>query len=45
MIQLGEVRLMEQGKINIPKKVREKLNLQKGDKILFLEDEKGKIVL
>ena len=32
-------------KISIPKKIREKLHLQKGDRIVFLEDGMGRIII
>jgi antitoxin PrlF len=33
------------GQTTIPKKIREYLNLQPGDKIDFVVDEKGKVIL
>ncbi len=45
MVKLDEARVTSQGQISIPKKVREKLRIEKGDKIAFLEDEDGKIVI
>lgn len=45
MTKLDEATLTSQGQISIPKKVREKLRLAKGQKVVFLEDEKGRIVL
>lgn len=45
MLRLDEATLTSQGQISIPKKVREKLHLQRGDRIVFLEDGVGRIVI
>ena len=45
MTKLDESTITSQGQISIPKKVREKLHVQKGDKIAFFEDEKGRILV
>ena len=45
MTKLDESTLTSQGQVSIPKKVRERLHLQKGDKLVFLEDEEGRIVI
>ena len=45
MTKLDESTITSQGQISIPKKVRQKLHLAKGDKIAFFEDEKGRILL
>ena len=45
MTQLDQATITSQGQISIPKQVREKLHLKKGDKVAFFEDEKGRIVL
>lgn len=45
MVKLDEAKITRQGQISIPKKVREKLHLEAGDKIMFLEDEKGQVVI
>ena len=45
MTKLDEATLTSQGQISIPKKIREKLHLAKGQKVVFLEDGKGRIVL
>lgn len=37
--------LTSQGQISIPKKIREKLHLEKGDRVVFLEDEEGRIFI
>ncbi|MFM9279641.1 AbrB/MazE/SpoVT family DNA-binding domain-containing protein [Paenibacillus jiagnxiensis] len=38
-------RVTSKGQITIPKTIRERLNLQEGDKVAFIEDESGKIVI
>lgn len=45
MVKLGDARLTSQGQISIPKKIRERLHLQKGGKIVFLEDSQGRVVI
>ena len=45
VVKLDEATLTSQGQVSIPKKVRERLGLQKGDKIVFLEDEEGRVVI
>ena len=45
MTKLGEATLTNQGQVSIPKKVRERLGLEKGDKVVFLEDEEGRILI
>ena len=45
MVKLDEATLTGQGQISIPKKVRERLHLEKGNKVLFFEDERGQIVI
>ena len=45
MVKLDEATLTSQGQVSIPKKVREKLHLQKGDRIVFLEDGVGRIII
>ena len=45
MTKLDEATLTSQGQVSIPKKVRERLGLEKGDKIVFLEDEEGRILI
>ena len=45
MTKLDESTITSQGQISIPKKVREKLHVKKGDKIAFFEDEKGRILV
>ena len=45
MVKLDESKITSQGQISIPKKVRLKLQLKPGDKVVFWEDEKGRIIL
>ncbi len=45
MTKLDEAKITSQGQVSIPKKVRERLQLHKGDKVLFCEDEKGRIYI
>lgn len=45
MTKLDESTITSQGQISIPKRVREKLHVGKGDKIAFFEDEKGRILV
>jgi AbrB family looped-hinge helix DNA binding protein len=45
MTRLDEATLTSQGQVSIPKKVRERLHLQKGAKVVFLEDEQGRVVI
>ena len=45
MLKIDEATLTSQGQISIPKKVRQKLHLQKGNKVVFLEDDNGRIVI
>ena len=43
MSEIG-VRIQEKGQVTIPRQIREKLNLKKGDLVLFIETEAGVIV-
>ena len=45
MVKLDEATITRQGQISIPKKIREKLHLEAGDKVAFLEDEKGHVLI
>ena len=45
MTKLDEAKITSQGQVSIPKKVREKLHVRAGDKVVFYEDEYGQIVL
>jgi antitoxin PrlF len=38
-------RLTSKGQITIPKTVRQSLNLEEGDRIIFIEEEDGKMVV
>ena len=42
---MHESKITSQGQISISKKVRIKLQLKLGDKVVFWEDENGRIVL
>lgn len=45
MTQLSEAKLTSQGQVSIPKKVQEKLHLEKGARVVFLEDSHGRIYI
>jgi AbrB family looped-hinge helix DNA binding protein len=45
MTKLDEATITSQGQISLPKRVRERLHVGKGDKVAFFEDEKGQIVV
>ena len=45
MLKLADATMTSQGQISIPKKIRERLHLQKGARIVFLEDEKGNVIV
>ena len=45
MVRLEEAKITSQGQVSIPKTVRDKLHLQKGDRIVFLEDGVGRIII
>ena len=45
MLRLDEAKITSQGQVSIPKKVREKLHLHGGDRIVFLEDGVGRIII
>ncbi len=38
------VRVQERGQVTIPKEIREKLGLEKGDLVTFLETEEGVVI-
>lgn len=40
---MSEATITSKGQVTIPKKIREKLNLNPGDKILFTETEEGDV--
>ena len=45
MLKLGNATITSQGQISVPKKIRERLSLQKGAKIVFLEDAEGHVII
>ena len=45
MVKLGDATVTGQGQVSVPKKIRERLGLHKGDKIVFLEDEEGHVII
>ena len=45
MVKLADATMTSQGQISIPKKIRERLHLQKGAKVVFLEDEEGNVIV
>ena len=45
MTKIDEAKITRQGQVSIPKKVRLKLHIQTGDKLIFLEDEKGRVFI
>ncbi len=46
MVRLDESKITAQGQISVPKKIREKLQIKPGDRVVFWEDEEnGRIVL
>lgn len=45
ILKLGDATVTSQGQVSVPKKIRERLGLQRGSKIVFLEDEKGRILI
>ncbi|MFS0728365.1 AbrB/MazE/SpoVT family DNA-binding domain-containing protein [Paenibacillus sp. 1P07SE] len=45
VVDMEIARLTSKGQVTIPKAIRERLNLEEGDKVAFIEDETGKIVI
>ena len=45
MTKLDEAMITSQGQMSIPKRERERLHLHKGDKVVFLDDGKGHILI
>lgn len=45
MVKIADATMTSQGQISIPKKIRERLHLQKGAKIVFLEDDRGNVIV
>lgn len=43
MTEMG-VRIQEKGQVTIPRKIREKLNLKRGDLVIFVETDEGVLV-
>ncbi len=44
-VKIDEAKITSQGQVSVPKKVREKLHIQRGDRIVFLEDGIGRIII
>lgn len=42
---MEEAKVTSKGQITIPKKIREKLNINPGDKVTFSENEEGDLVI
>jgi len=42
---MEQAKVTSKGQITIPKKIREKLNINPGDKVIFSENEKGELVI
>lgn len=45
MVRLGDATITGQGQISVPKMIRIRLGLQKGAKIVFLEDDQGRVII
>ena len=45
MLKIDESTLTSQGQISVPKRVRDRMGLKKGAKILFYEDDEGNILI
>ncbi|OQA53731.1 MAG: putative regulator PrlF [Candidatus Omnitrophica bacterium ADurb.Bin277] len=45
MVKLADAMITSQGQVSIPKKVREMLRLQKGSRVDFLDDGKGRVYI
>ena len=45
MTRIANATLTSQGQVSIPKSVRDRLHLQKGSQIVFLEDKQGNIII
>lgn len=45
MVKLGDATITSQGQMSVPKKIRERLGLRAGAKIVFFEDEKGRVII
>ena len=44
MMQTLSVLVQEKGQVTIPLEIRKKLNLKKGDRVVFVETEKGVVI-
>ena len=45
MVRIANATITSQGQVSIPKSVRDRLRVQKGSRIVFMEDEKGNIFI
>ena len=45
MTKLDESKLTSQGQISLPKKVRQVLHIQRGTKVIFFQDNKGRVYI
>jgi AbrB family looped-hinge helix DNA binding protein len=45
MVRIANATLTSQGQVSIPKSIRDRLRLQKGSRIVFLEDGNGNIII
>lgn len=45
MVRIANATITSQGQVSIPKSIRDRLHLQKGSRIVFLEDGRGNIVI
>ena len=45
MVKIAGATLTRQGQVSIPKKVRERLRLQTGSRVVFLDDGKGHVYI
>jgi AbrB family looped-hinge helix DNA binding protein len=43
MVRIAEATVSSRGQVSIPKRVRDRLNLKKGSRIVFLEDERANV--
>lgn len=45
MVRIANATITSQGQVSIPKSIRDRLHLQKGSRIVFMEDDQGNIVI
>ncbi len=45
MVRIANATITSQGQVSIPKSVRDRLRVQKGSKIVFMEDEHGNVFI